>query len=806
MGFGNSTKYASLPQDTAARKQLDVLTQLDRMMTQVGLLLSPSCKSFGLNLWGRLNGMVRLAFKNYEEERKLRPGPLVDDDYGDGGKVCGHLNFLERRRLLMLFLVENSGGDLWLHSGLGTDGSAADDVKLEISSNRLVLVLAQQFSFSFRPRGTEHVTLQTWFISEPVLPNPEDQRVAELPVSQVGERVHVMNLHFRAPGWAYNLGAAWAMWVAGTDGCTKLPIARWDVDQYYNPNQVIGAVYCIHGACIEDNMLLGFDNKTFGIEEEEASYMGPGQRILLETGYEALYKEGYRMDTIPGLPMGIYVGDGGSDYQWIVPERIMEDLRARRPVNKHAKHGFQGGMAAARLSHLLGLRGPCISIDTACSSSLVAMGQAHRALVRRNDEVQAPPRLGCAIDKALVMGVALLDGWHTTLAYCAATMLSTMGRSFTFDESANGFVRGEGIGAIFVQLSDSDEDAQRMLAAVIGSNVNQDGRSASMTAPHGPSQQMCIRASMRQAGLQPSQITIAECHGTGTALGDPIEVGALRDVMKDRDEDPIIMTSGKTNFGHLEACAGLVGIARCVVMLNSVAGASNLHLRCLNPHIEYAGYPALLIDDLVDCGRQAGISGVSSFGIGGTNARGDLWGRALQGTRATREVCIASAFESRALLYSRIKKNRTPCATADDTVHISGSWDRWVSKPMRRVNEDEFEALITLGPNRRERFRLLLNDDSRQVFYPEKDADAQSIARSGVVPPQQKLMWQSRGEMDSAPDSGPVLGPDSRALARAWTIDGALDEAPAGTRYRVTFRWTFSLETGEMRRVSWERC
>eukprot|EP00449_Zooxanthella_nutricula_P048144 CAMPEP_0198601448 /NCGR_PEP_ID=MMETSP1462-20131121/149537_1 /TAXON_ID=1333877 /ORGANISM="Brandtodinium nutriculum, Strain RCC3387" /LENGTH=181 /DNA_ID=CAMNT_0044333179 /DNA_START=9 /DNA_END=550 /DNA_ORIENTATION=- len=181
-----------------------------------------------------------------------------------------------------------------------------------------------------------------------------------------------------------------------------------------------------------------------------------------------------------------------------------------------------------------------------------------------------------------------------------------------------------------------------------------------MTAPNGPSQQMCIKASMSEAGLRPSEITIAECHGTGTALGDPIEVGALRDVMKDRGQDPMIVTSGKSNFGHMEANAGIGGIAKCILMLQGMTGACNLHLYFINPHIEITGYPALFVSEHVDAGVRTGISGVSAFGVGGTNARADLWGRSKLGYLATEEVGMTQKAEERGVAYARVAQHGQP--------------------------------------------------------------------------------------------------------------------------------------------------
>jgi len=327
-----------------------------------------------------------------------------------------------------------------------------------------------------------------------------------------------------------------------------------------------------------------------------------------------------------------------------------------------------------------------------------------------------------------------------------------------------------------VQLGSTEEEANKMLACVIGTNVNQDGRSASMTAPHGPSQQKCILASMQEAGLKPSQITIAECHGTGTALGDPIEVGALREVMKDRDEDAIIMTSGKSNFGHMEACAGLGGLAKCITMLNAMSGGPNVHLRSLNPHIDYVGYPAVFIDEMVDVNCNRGVSGVSSFGVGGTNARGDLWGRCLRGAKATTGVNTFQEARLRAALYSRVKSYGRPGPQMGDKVYLVRAGDGWSESQEMELREGSWEATLVMS-SRKEKFRFILNEDPAQSFYPESDSP-------------QKACYQL------------ARGPDWDVRGRGWVIH---DSKSSGSRYRIRFTWSFSWETGEIRHASWQR-
>merc|ERR1719247_2453871 len=169
-------------------------------------------------------------------------------------------------------------------------------------------------------------------------------------------------------------------------------------------------------------------------------------------------------------------------------------------------------------------------------------------------------------------------------------MLSPKGRCQTFNDTADGYARGEGAICVFLTMSDNDADVQNQLACIMGVTANQDGRSANLTAPNGPAQQACIRNSMEEAGMTAQEICVAECHGTGTALGDPIEVGALRGVMEPRT-GPIAETSAKSNIGHLEACAGIMGLQKCVMMMNASVSTPNIHLALLNANVDMTGFP-----------------------------------------------------------------------------------------------------------------------------------------------------------------------------------------------------------------------
>jgi len=526
-----------------------------------------------------------------------------------------------------------------------------------------------------------------------------------------------------------------------------------------------GTTYAMHGAFCSDESIITFDNGFFNIPEEEASLMSPGQRLVLETGFEVLHQGGYTKESARGLNCGVFLGDSGNDWPYIC------DTQNSLRMLAHSNY-----VTGSRLSHCLGLHGPVSTTDTACSSSLVAIGLAHTSM-RQTKPEQKKATISSGCNHAIALGSGLLLSPRMYILYCGPGMLSPRGRCFTYDSSADGYARGEGCGALFLEWSDKDEVAEDMLACLIGSAVNQDGRSASMTAPNGPAQQMCIRTSMSESGLTASEINVAECHGTGTALGDPIEVSALRAVMDDR-ELPILNTSAKTNIGHLEAAAGMAGVIKCIALLNSSAGPPNIHLKMLNPHMDVNGYPVYFETETSDYMEATGVSGVSSFGFGGTNARGDLWARCRRGARATAELSTSKWLEDRSMLYQRLFHYGAPGPHANDRLYITGTWDAFTTLMEMEVRGPGlYSAVIPLGETRREQFRILLNRDPGQTIHP--------------------------GSRAAGREATPI-GPDANGKDMTWLIDGTLDDVPAWTVYEVDLQWGFSWDMGDCRKLTWE--
>jgi len=445
--------------------------------------------------------------------------------------------------------------------------------------------------------------------------------------------VAVIGMACRFPGGVASPDEFWTMLQSGRDCVTDAPRCRLDLDPLYDPKpNTINKTYTKKGAFIDDADL--FDNELFNIPLAEARAMDPQQRLFLEVADEALRSAGLDTETLSGSSTGVFVGQ--MNYDW---------LAVNAQPQAYAGTGMSPSITANRVSFALGLHGPSLSVDTACSSSLVAVELAVEKL-RANR---------CSL--AVVGGVNLMLSEEPYLVTCAARMLSVDGRCATFDSQANGIVRGEGAGCVVLKLLDQAlADGDKVLAVVRGAAVNQDGRSATLTAPNGLAQQALIRTALRDASLEGKDIDYVECHGTGTKLGDPIEVEALGRVLGNDRSKPVVLGAVKTNIGHLEGAAGIAGFIKTVLVLQHRQAPPNLHFKTLNPAMSLDSFqgvvPVVKTTIAVDGEIRAGVS---SFGFGGTNCHVVLESYG-QGERSARSVGTLKSSNRRRIGWEKRRK------------------------------------------------------------------------------------------------------------------------------------------------------
>lgn len=417
------------------------------------------------------------------------------------------------------------------------------------------------------------------------------------------EPVAVIGMACRLPG-AANLVDYWSLLIEGRDAVTEVPDDRWDPDRYYDPRPATeGRTNSRWGGFLSG--VDQFDPDFFGISPREAAEMDPQQRLALEVAWEALEDSGHAPDGLAGSDTGVYLGVGNSDYSRL-------RFRHRETLNAYSGTGTSYSIVANRISYLLDLRGPSLTVDTACSASLVAVHLAVQSLVTGES------------DLVLAGGVNVILDPDVYVAFSQARYLSPDGRCKPFDFRANGYARGEGCGVVVLKrLADAVADRDRVLAVLLGSAVNQDGHSNGLNAPNPHAQQQVIRKAVQAAGVRSCDIGYVETHGTGTVLGDPIEIKSLAAVLGEgrTAHGQCLLGAVKANIGHLEAAAGIASFIKVVLVLNHRTVPPNRHLQSPNPELRLDESPFEIPTGPQDWpASEQPLAAVSSFGFGGTNA------------------------------------------------------------------------------------------------------------------------------------------------------------------------------------------
>ncbi|MFE6866879.1 amino acid adenylation domain-containing protein [Kitasatospora sp. NPDC057692] len=442
------------------------------------------------------------------------------------------------------------------------------------------------------------------FVTSPDL----SERPAPAGPSAAGrEKIAIIGIGLRLPGGACDHRSFWQNLVDGKDCITPTPRSRYDVTTLGSrdkakPGRLVGG----RGGYIDG--FDEFDPAFFGISGREADHMDPQQRKLLEVAWEALEDGGQKPAELAGREVGVYVGAFTLDYKIVqFSDLSFETLAA------HTATGTMMTMVSNRISHCFDFRGPSVSIDTACSSSLVAVHLAAQSLQRGET------------DLALAGGTLLHIAPQYTIAETKGGFLSPQGRSRTFDAAADGYVRAEGVAVVALKrLSDALRDGDPVHAVVIGSGVNQDGRTNGITVPNPDAQVALIERVCAEAGITPGGLQYVEAHGTSTPVGDPIEANALARALAigRRPGDTCYVGSVKTNIGHTESASGLAGLIKSALALKHRTIPPHINLERLNPAIDAAALPFEIPTEPTPWPAHEGPAraGVNSFGFGGTNA------------------------------------------------------------------------------------------------------------------------------------------------------------------------------------------
>ncbi|MDK8659827.1 type I polyketide synthase [Corynebacterium sp. MSK204] len=449
---------------------------------------------------------------------------------------------------------------------------------------------------------------------------PRVQRTAR---AAQGTDIAVIGLSGRFPG-AKDVPEFWTMLAESRAGTGPLPVGRWSE---YSADPVMSEKIAQHntdGGYIDD--IASFDAEVFGLSPLEAANMDPQQRILLELVWHALENAGLPANELRGTHTGVYMGSTNNDYGMLITADPTE-------MHPYALTGNSSAIVANRISYALDFRGPSINVDTACSSSLVAVDHAIKDL-----------RTGAA-DVALAGGVNILAAPHASTAFSELGVTSPTSAIHAFSDDADGIVRADAAGVLVLKrLQDAEDDGDEILAVLKGSAVNSDGHSNGLTAPNPEAQEDVLRRAYADAGVAPEDVDYVEAHGTGTILGDPIEASALGRVLGAGRgiESPVLLGSAKTNIGHSESAAGVVGLIKVIEAMRHDIIPANINYAGPNRYIDFVAERLEVVEDPREWPEYSGkkVAGVSGFGFGGTNAHVVLTD--YQGTPRTTEPQLST--------------------------------------------------------------------------------------------------------------------------------------------------------------------
>jgi acyl transferase domain-containing protein len=554
------------------------------------------------------------------------------------------------------------------------------------------------------------------------------------------EPIAIVGMAMRLPGKIKNANDLWNVLVNGIDCIEEIPANRWDKDALYDPDpNAPGKLYVKEGGFIEDIEYL--DGPFFNISPIELESTDPQQRILLEVTHEAFENAGIDVNSLVGSDTGVFIGIDNVDYE-------ARQIRSKdyKLISGYCYTGTGPTGASGRISYTMGLRGPCMTIDTACSSALTCTHVAMQAL--RNKD--------CKI--AVVGAASIISEPDQSLNFCRLGALSPEARCKSFDDAANGYIRSEGVCAMIIKrLSDAQKDGDNILAIIKGSAVNQDGKSKRLTAPSTAAQGLMHAAALKNAQLQPTDIDYIEAHGTGTKVGDPVEINGILLAYKNfRTKDkPLYIGAIKSNIGHMECNAGMASMFKVITALQHDIIPKSIHFHTPNTLIDWNNIPIVVAKDNIAWKRENGkirYAGVSGFGATGSNAHiiiGDVpenpFPQQKQKLRNDIFVLPLSAKSEQALLDLAI----TYADFIENSEHALE--DICAMAALRRAHFDLRETFV--ATTKEELIEKLKDFSENSNYISKKKFDTKEKIKTVFVFPGQGAQWISMGKtlMESEP-------------------------------------------------------
>mmetsp|Transcript_119375 Transcript_119375/g.266633 ORF Transcript_119375/g.266633 Transcript_119375/m.266633 type:complete len:952 (-) Transcript_119375:69-2924(-) len=605
----------------------DLVRRNDANMTTIAEIVQPYTEDMlGFAVAERSPALICVSMNDKDEadfESPFATDKQLQEYYGTWSKSL----------LRIIHYMGPSSGKATLTKKAGCPlNNLEDTYDIEAAPNTILIVREDCFTFAYEePDEGEACWLMSFLLKPGAVWDLDGDLVGDTDIfGGVGDGpgpptdpkliVSVCAISLQACGRMTDHHKEWAAYTSGCDGQLEMPFMRFDYAPYYsdevdNPQ---GTTFVKHFS-VQDGIEL-FDNRIFEISNMESTAMDPMCRQVMEVGYLSIFKIGITKKYCNTNAIHASVSVGCDKQEWL---NLPEAPRSVATNNQLA-------IMANRFNYVFNLKGGSYVTDTACSSSLVALHLGKLNLIEDRWD---------ALSWHLGMGTALRLSIFPFVGSCASHMLSTYGRCLTFDASANGYAKGDGTAAMVIKRG-ADCTEERRFAFLRGTQIGQDGRSASMSAPNGPAQEKCIWGAVREARMTPPESTVWDCHGTATSLGDPIEVGAVRKVINRHERsEPLMIASCKSNFGHLEGGAAAISMNKCVLVVVTCLCAPTVHLRSMNPHLDHSKFQAIFCTELNPYRYSQGHCQVSSFGVGGTNTHGIFWGK-----RQEEEIDIRALF------------------------------------------------------------------------------------------------------------------------------------------------------------------
>jgi len=762
LGAEGSALIAELetPGTAGAKPQDSTLSQIDTAMMHLGFHMEPYMNSCGLNVSHRSRSHVHQAGEPGED-----PVPLTEKD------VTKWLAIYLRHKVMVIVFLGPSVGTLELKPYNTED---AETFEIKTYPGTLVVLRPDVLSHKhFSPgrsfamssfflkndsktggtkktgdtmipaakelddwsmsrlRELKEKNLQTQFWDPDI---PKDWRSAMNHMFHKGQMIGCPGMACKVPS-TDNPNAFAASLSFGPDFPGEVPRMRWDHEEVYDADPESWRTfksYCRHGSFMDGIEL--FDCKMFSMSPNEAKSMDPHQRLILEVGYEALHAMGQRKNTLVNSACGVYVGCGNQEWG-VMPKELEQGA--------FAATGEALSISSGRFSFTLGLKGPSMTLDTDASSGATGIYLAAESVQRKGRA--SPNEFAVAIGAHLLLAPL----WWPT--QCAAGWLCATGRCLTFDSSASGYVRSDGVAAVTVRSQSQLVDGKYVasddtpLGSIAGATMNNNGKGASLASPHGPAEQEAMSEAVRNAGIQPSDVDAVEAFGSGAFLADAIELGSFARAHRSEEcrDPPLMMTALKSSQGNAIETSGVCGFMKVIHSMQSGHAQPNLHLRQANPHTDLEDQPVSIVTEIMEYQRTSSFVGVMSRGFGGSNIYLVLWGTLSERKREPKTVVTS---KDQIMFWPGGGGALAEEALPSRCYTIIGSWTQWTDPaPMEAEGDGTYGFTVVLGETRFETFQIWLDGDSQRVLHP----------------------GHNKGYKDNT-----VFGPDNLGHGFNWMIDG----------------------------------